>query len=212
MTPQHARQTLVGPHLLCLDFDLTITQTHLFRYTANAIHEGWSRQDAILRSIELYERQGARGGDDLWRTLYHWLSAGHGLAVTSFTAFPELVAAALTRGVAPMRALGASRDITRYMSRPLIIYGDPAPDLNPPRELPGTSLVRAERGGLSDKNRHIERALKLNQAQGRLYEGVLLLDDDPRNIEHALEAGYLAIHVSSDPSDHSPLENLGALC
>lgn len=212
MTPKHTAQTLTEPHLLCLDFDLTLTQTHLFRYTVNAIHEGWSRQEAILRSIELYERQGARGGDALWRALHTWLSAGHGLAITSFTSFPELIAAALTRGVAPMRALGASRDVTRYLSRPLIIYGDPAPDLNPPRELPSTSLIRAERGGPTDKNHHIERALELNRAKGKAYEGALLIDDDLRNIERALEAGHLTIHVPRELDDHRHLERLVSLC
>ena len=105
-----ARDQYSKTTLLCLDFDLTLTQTHLFQYTASMIREGFDREEAILRAIRLMEHQGPRGGEELWSVLAMWLNHGHTLAVTSFTAFPELPIALLAKGVSKVRSQGVSKE------------------------------------------------------------------------------------------------------
>ena len=214
------------PCLLCLDFDLTLTQVHLFSYTAESIRSGFSREDSILRAIKLLDHQGPRGGEEFWDILYHWLAIGHGIAITSFTSFPELPIAFLSRGVIHLRKRGATRALTRWLSRPIVIYGDPAPDLNPPHTLPGTWLISPDlerrdirlksqtttahnqQQGLCDlgKNRHIDQALKVMKDQGHTFKQAVLMDDDPRNIKWANERGYFTIPVSHDLDDQKHLD------
>ena len=197
--------------LLCLDFDLTLTQTHLFRYVVDMINGGFSREDALLRAIKLIDQQGPRGGEQLWETLAIWLTQGHGLVVTSYTSFPELPIALLSRGVALLRKHGA-REYTRWLSRPLIVFGDPAPHLNPVVSVPTTILISQDdqaHGG-DGKNTHISTALKYFQDQGQHFDQALLIDDDPRNIELAKEAGYLTILAVSEIEDVEHLTHLQA--
>ena len=195
--------------LLCLDFDLTLTQTHLFRYVVDTIHGGFSREEALLRAIKVLDQQGPRGGIVLWQTLAIWLNHGHGLVVTSYTAFPELPIALLSRGIASLREYGA-RSQTRWLSRPLIVYGDPAPHLNPSIPIPNTILVSQQSQDLSHqgKNSHITEALKYLMTQGQHFERVLLVDDDPNNIEYAQKIGHDTIQVDSELESISHLIDL----
>ena len=225
------------PLLLCLDYDLTLTPTHLFKYTAELIHAGFGRDDALMRAIQLIERQGPRGGPRFWDELYAWLSAGHGLVITSFTAFPELPIASLARGTGELRQRGASRAVTRWLSRPKIIYGDPAPDMNPARPLPGAWLVSPPAHALIEvdqpstcnvtdlgvtkdqrdslrlrgKNLHISKALEVFKDEGINYRGVVLMDDDPYNTRLAGQHGHLTISVSRDLDDHRHLDEWRAI-
>ena len=209
---------LSGRTLLCLDFDVTLTLNHLFQTTANAIINGYPRDRAILLTLELLEQQGPRGGHRLWEVLHLWLRSGHGIAVTSFTAFPELPSSLLAWGVPHLRALEASRNITRWLSRPVIIYGDPAPQLNPPSPQPNTILVSADQlktarsslngGDDIGKNLHIRSALSHLEKSGERFDDVLLLDDDPNNIAAAARVGYHVIQASTDPEDLTHLRIL----
>ena len=209
-----ARDQYSKTTLLCLDFDLTLTQTHLFQYTASMIREGFGREEAILRAIRLMEHQGPRGGEELWSVLAMWLNHGHALAVTSFTAFPELPIALLAKGVSKVRAQGVSKERIRWLSRPLIIYGDPAPELNPTRPLPHTELVtpHPESGVESGKNQHIEAALRLARARGVDVTRAVLMDDDSQNIALAEARGHCVIEARRDDlKDMSHLARLKEL-
>ena len=225
-------QRLNVPMLLCLDFDLTLTHTHLFSYTAEAIRSGFSREDAIMRAIQVIEHQGVRGGERFWDILHLWLSAGHGLAITSFTSFPELPIALLSRGIAQLRKRGAHREVTRWLSRPIIVYGDPAPDLNPPRDLPRTWLISPHPEQLSldkemrsanremisstldhsGKNQHISQALKVTNDQGHTFHNAVLMDDDPRNIDVAALRGHVTLAVSRDLDSQEHLSAWENMC
>ena len=148
--------------------------------------------------------------------------------ITSFTSFPELPIAQLSRGVTELRQRGASRDITRWLSRPTIVYGDPAPTLNPPRPIPGTHLVSplthhpkphpksinlsdAEALGKRGKNLHVSRSLELLNQRETTFNRAVLMDDDPHNIELADRYGHLTIPVSRDLNDHQHLDLWRAL-
>ena len=201
--------------LLCLDFDLTLTMTHLFQSTVRAIQGGYSREAALLFTLNQLKRQGPRGGERLWEVLFEWLEAGHGLAITSFTSFPELPSALLSWGVPRLRALGATRDQTRWLSRALIVFGDPAPQFNPARLQPNMILIPAEKISSTQstqpstssvgKNLHLNAAKEFFEGRGDHFDQVVLVDDDPNNIQAAQEGGYLAILASREHEDLSHL-------
>ena len=201
-----------GDHsiLLCLDFDLTLTLFHTFRYVIDSIGGGFSREDALLRAIKLIKRQGPKGGDELWKVLAVCLNRGHGIAVTSFTAFPELAQAMLASGLSSIRPALSDRTMTRWLSRPLIVFGDPAPRYNPPHLLPNTHLVTHEElsRGEYGKNLHIQAALSTLVSRGMSYEQVILMDDDPNNIKLAEEAGHFTVPVSREEGELSHLNLL----
>ena len=217
--------------LLCLDFDLTLTHLHLFSYTASMIRSGVRRDDALMNAIKLIDSHGPRGGEQFWSIMFQWLRAGHGLAITSFTSFPELPIAMLSRGIPSLRKCGAGRNLTCWLSRPIVVYGDPAPDLNPPRPLPGTWLVspqtqpehhkstpissQSPKQSLKDssgKNAHISQALKAANLQGHAFSKVVLMDDDLDNITSAKQHGHLTIAVSRDLDNQEHLEAWQILC
>lgn len=198
------------PTLLCLDFDLTLTKSHFFRYTVDSINSGFSREKAVLQAIRLMERQGPKGGERLWLFLARWLKAGHGLVITSYTAFPELPNAMLVKGISTLRAQQASKEHIRWLSRPIIIYGDPAPRFNPPTPIPNTILISQKKLSTDDhgKNLHIEAALEQLEKRRLVFQNVLLVDDDPHNIERAQAKGFDCIQVSRDADN---LEHLSKL-
>lgn len=191
--------------LLCLDFDLTLSKSHLFRYVVDAINGGFSREQALLRAIQVMSRQGPKGGYELWGHLASFLSLGHGLAITSYTAFPELPISLLAQGIKPFRTHGANA-YTRWLSRPVIIYGDPAPKLNPPQVIPNTFLVVP---GDHGKNLHIQEALRVFESKGEHFDQVILIDDDEYNLLKAKEIGVLTIPVCKVPQ--SEVEELSHL-
>ena len=137
----------------------------------------------------------------------------------------------LSRGIPSLRKCGAGRQVTRWLSRPIVIYGDPAPDLNPPRPLPGTWLVspqtQPERHNSTPipvrnpeqktidsrgKNAHISQALKVTHLQGYSLSKAVLMDDDLDNIKSAKQHGHLTIPVSRDLDNQEHLEAWQALC
>ncbi len=201
--------------LLCLDFDLTLSKTHLFRYVVDAINGGFSREQALLRAIQVMNQQGPKGGELLWGQLAQFLKQGHGLVVTSYTAFPELPIALLAQGIRPFRALDA-KGYTRWLSRPIIIYGNPAPRFNPPQDLPNTFLVPAssldkrmeqkqatQKQNSSDhsslgKNLHIQEALRRLEEKGQRFDQVILMDDDEYNLSQAQAMGVHIISVCKE--------------
>lgn len=196
--------------LICLDFDLTLTQLHTFHYVIDAIKGGFSREEAVLRAIRLLKSQGPKGGELLWQALAACLNRGHGVAITSFTAFPELAQALLASGLSTVRPLLKERSHSRWLSRPLIIYGDPAPSFNPPQALPNTHLVDQKELSCGDfgKNCHIKAALAALAAKGFSYQKTLLMDDDPHNIKLATEAGHLVISVNREEGDLTHIDRL----
>ena len=181
------------------------------------ITSGVSRERACMRGLHHLEECGPRGGELLWDVIYELLKGGHGLAICTFSAFPELPTALLHRGVKALRARGAGREHTSWLSRPIVVYGDPNPRLRPKLITKGAYLVQVGPGQMSwmGKEQHIEQALevaneRLNRSlssdggKGVLpvcptpygdpsepFERVLLVDDDPRNIEIAQKAGHL---------------------
>ncbi|MAD61518.1 MAG: hypothetical protein CMH49_08415 [Myxococcales bacterium] len=181
--------------LLCLDFDLTMSKSHLFHYVVDAMKGGFSREKALLRAMHIMSKQGPKGGDELWKQLASFLTLGHGLAITSYTAFPELPITLLAQGIKPFRSLNA-KAYTRWLSRPVIVYGDPAPTFNPPQEIPNTFLVSAYEQG---KNMHIEKALQVFESRGEYFDQVILIDDDEHNLTEAKKMGVLTIPVCREP-------------
>ena len=204
---------IAKPTLLCLDFDLTLTKSHLFGYVVDAIQGGFSRENALLRAMKILDAQGVKGGQQFWQFLARWLTAGHGLVITSYTSFPELPTALLAKGIPELRKLGVPKQYVRWISRPIIVYGDPAPHLNPPRPLPNTYLISQDllKAEASGKNLHIQEALKQVQTRGYHYHQALLLDDDPQNIEYAQMAQIQTIQVSKKADDLSHIEILNSL-
>ena len=150
-------------------------------------------------------KQGPKGGHELWRHLAAFLSLGHGLAITSYTAFPELPINLLTQGVKPFRTHDA-KAYTRWLSRPVIIYGDPAPRFNPPQVIPNTFLVVP---GDQGKNLHIQEAIRVFDTKGERFDQVILIDDDEYNLLKAKEIGVLTIPVCKEPQ--SEMEELSHL-
>lgn len=185
--------------LLCLDFDLTLSKSHLFHYVVDAMNSGFSREKSLLRAIQVMSQQGPKGGDELWKLLALFLKLGHGLVVTSYTAFPELPIALLAQGVKAFRSLDA-KAYTRWLSRPVIVYGDPAPAFNPPQTLPHTFLVPAHQPG---KNLHIQEALRVFKLRGELFDKVILIDDDEHNLAEAQKIGALTIAVCREPQSET---------
>ena len=209
--------------LVCFDFDLTLTEEHLFRVVTQMIQSGAPRDEACMKAISYLDQRGPRGGERLWALLCQLLMRGHGLAVCSFTSYPELAMALWQRGIKRLRAHGASREATAWLSRPIVIYGDPDPRLRPPLPVQGAYLVEVSFGLMAShgKQLHIERALKvanerllssldpegvgalpslLAPPSGALREPfsrVILLDDDPRNVDHALKSGHEGIFVEA---------------
>ena len=212
-TQEEQRSNIETRMLLCLDFDLTLTQTHMFHYVVEAINGGFSREDAVLRAIKIIRRQGPKGGKLLWSSIASWLDAGHGVAVTSYTSFPELPQALLSLGVSALRQELQDRRLTRWLSRPLVIFGDPAPAFNPPVKLPHTVLIpRVELiSGDHGKNLHIQMALDELKRRGFHYQRAVLMDDDPTNIALAAAAGHLVIPVEREAKDDDHLDRLRAL-
>ena len=200
--------------LICFDFDLTLTHEHIYHAVRQMIAQGARRDHACLRAAQLLERVGARGGEELWDTLYALLAAGHGLAVTSFTCFPELPMTLLSHGVRHLRARGAPRELTSWLSRPVVVYGDPAPELRPPFKLAGAHLaaVPAARFEEVGKRAHMEIALeRAREERGFSAERLILVDDDERNTELARAAGHEAVAVSPNISHNEHLAALRAL-
>lgn len=223
--------------LVCFDFDLTLTDTHLFRLVTQMIQAGAAREQACMKGIAYLEERGPRGGERLWDLLYALLMRGHGLAVCTFTSYPELAMAMWQRGVKPLRARGAPREVTGWLSRPIVVYGDPDPRLRPPLPVQGAHLVEVGFAQMASygKQTHIERALMV--AQERLeaaldlegsralpgllpppsgvndepFQRVILLDDDPRNIEHASQRGFEGIFVSPPEQGDEHLDRLAEL-
>jgi hypothetical protein len=221
--------------LFCFDFDLTLTHQHLYQQVAQMILGGVSRERACMRAIQHLEERGARGGDQLWEVLTSLLVQGHGLAVCTFSAFPELPMSLLQRGAKELRARGARREHTGWLTRPIVTYGDPNPSLRPKLLTKGAYLVHlpSEQMGEVGKRLHIERALELANerlsrslnAQGQAgvipvcptpygdpqqpFTQVVLIDDDQRNVELAITDGYEAILAAHPESgDDSFLEAL----
>jgi hypothetical protein len=196
--------------LFCFDFDLTLTKSHLFQYVAHEIAMGLTRESALLKASTLIRTGGVRNGSALWETIAMLLTAGHGLVITSFTAFPELPFALLQGGVKEVRALGSGRQETRWLSRALVIYGDPAPHLCPSYPPAGSIYLRHSEGGDGSEGKcpHIRRALDILEARGELFDQVLLVDDSEFNIDRALEAGYEAIHVPESVEDMTHLKEI----
>jgi hypothetical protein len=204
-TPSNARDH--DRALVCFDFDITLTHEHIFKLISRMIEGGARRDHACLRAAQLLERVGPRGGAALWDALYALLSAGHGVAVTSFTCFPELPMTLLAHGVRELRARGASRELTGWLSRPIVIYGDPNPELRPPFKLAGAHLARVppDRFEVVGKVTHMELArARAEEERGIRFERMILVDDDEVNVRRALEAGHSAVSVSADitQSDH----------
>ena len=181
--------------LLCLDFDLTLSKSHLFHYVVDAMNGGFSREKALLRAMQIMSQQGPKGGDELWKQLASFLKRGHGLAITSYTAFPELPITLLAQGIKPFRSLNA-KAYTRWLSRPVIIYGDPAPKFNPPQAIPNTFLVPAHEQG---KNLHIQEACRVFESRGEYFDQVILIDDDEYNLMEAKKMGALTVPVCREP-------------
>ena len=202
-----------GSLLICFDFDLTLTQFHTFHYVLDSIRGGFSREEALLRAIRLITSQGPKGGELLWRAIATCLNCGHGVAITTFTAFPELAQALLVSGLSSVRPLLDDRGASRWLSRPLIIFGDPAPGYNPPQALPNTRLVSQAELSKGDfgKNLHIEAARAELTLRGHQYDRALLIDDDQRNTDRATQSGHLVIPVGEDEGDVRHLEKLLAL-
>lgn len=196
--------------LFCFDFDLTLTKSHLFQYVAHEIAMGRPRETALLKATKLIRTVGVRNGSALWESIASLLNAGHGLVVTSFTAFPELPFALLQGGVKELRGLGSGRRETRWLSRALVIYGDPAPDLCPSKPPPGSIYIPQKEGGDGSEGKcpHIRRALDVLNARGELFDQALLVDDSEFNIKRALEAGYEAIHVPESIDDFTHLKEI----
>jgi len=219
--------------LICFDFDLTLTHEHMYRAVTQMIRAGAARERACYKAISYLKESGPYGGDALWELLFKLLSEGHGIAVCTFSAYPELPLALLQSGVRELRSRGASREVTSWLSRPIITYGDPDPKLRPPLHLTGTHLIELgiDEMGSVGKQLHIERAqalvaerleraLKSSGGPRELslplppsgeasepFSRVILVDDDPRNILRAQEAGYEGVLVNQDPE----LEHLKTL-
>jgi hypothetical protein len=197
------------------------------------IRAGADRERACHKAINYLKESGPYGGDALWDVLLKLLSNGHGLAICTFSAYPELPLALLQSGVRELRSRGASREVTSWLSRPIVVYGDPDPKLRPPLHLTGTHLIELSVNEMASEGKlhHIERAQvlvaerlerALNPQRGdreaslplppsgeasEPFSRVILIDDDPRNITHAQEAGCEGILVSQDPK----LEHLKSL-
>ena len=103
--------------LVCFDFDLTLTDAHLFRSVTEMIRSGASRERACMKAISYLDERGARGGARLWELIGALLMRGHGLAVCSFTAYPELAMALLQRGVRGARGGRGGKDPPRVHPR-----------------------------------------------------------------------------------------------
>lgn len=201
------------PALVCFDFDLTLTHEHLYHAVRQQIAQGARRERACLLAAQRLARAGARSGEELWDTLHALLSAGHGVAVTSFTCFPELPMTLLAHGVPRLRARGAPREVTSWLSRPVVVYGDPDPALRPPFKLAGAHLARVppERFEEVGKGAHMALAReRVAEERGRRFERLVLVDDDARNVSRALEEGHEAITAPQDPLDSAHLAALRA--
>lgn len=223
--------------LVCFDFDLTLTDQHLFRAVTQMIQSGVDREQACLKAIKYLDERGPRGGDQLWSILSALLMKGHGVAICTFSSYPELAMALWQRGVKALRQRGASREATAWLSRPIVVYGDPAIHLRPPAPIQGAYLVEVGFGQMAShgKQIHIQRALEIanlrlesslnseasratlkllpapNGMMEEAFSAVILVDDDPRNIDHAQRAGQQGIFVATPQEGNGHLEQLSEL-
>ena len=200
--------------LFCFDFDLTITTHHLFTSTAQKMALGFSREDACIQSIKEMRSQGIRNEERLWTLILRLLTHNHGIAVTTFTAFPELPLSFLNEGIRRARRAHCTSIQTRWLSRGCVVYGDPAPHLCPSDIPPNCIYIPRHLGGdgSQGKNPHLQKALEwANQRSSQLFTRCVLIDDDPRNVELALNAGYDAIWVNPDPENVDYLNELETL-
>jgi hypothetical protein len=157
---------------------------------------------------------GIRHPQRLWSLILRLLSKDQGLAITTFTAFPELPLAFLNEGVRQARRSECTRQQTQWLSRGCVVYGDPAPHLCPTRPPPNSLYIPRHEGGdgTQGKNIHLQRAHNwAHQQRNRLFDECVLIDDDQRNVDLALEAGHHAIWVPPKIEDQRYLDELELL-
>ena len=197
--------------LFCFDFDQTITCHHLFTLTAQKMNLGLNREEACIHSIQQMRDGGIRNSTRLWELIIRLLSKNQGLAITSFTSFPELPLAFLNEGIRLARKAACSRDQIQWLSRGCIVYGDPAPHLCPQRPPPHCFHIPRHQGGdgTQGKNPHLQKAHKwAHQSRNRLFDECVLIDDDQRNVDLAIQAGHHGIWVPPQLKDESYLDEL----
>lgn len=205
---------MMKSRLFCFDFDLTITTRHLFTLTAQKMALGLNREDACIQSIRDMRAEGIRNPTRLWSIILRILSHNHGLAITTFTAFPELPLSFLNEGIRRARKAKCSPEQIRWLSRGCVVYGDPAPHLCPPKPPPHCIYLPHHQGGngAEGKNPHLQKAIQwANSRSSSPFSQCVLIDDDQRNIDLALQAGYDAIWVHPDLENTQYLDDLDLL-
>ena len=159
--------------LFCFDFDQTITCRHLFTLTAQKMSLGLNRDEACIHSIQEMRNGGIRQSYRLWELILRLLSKNQGLAITTFTAFPELPLAFLNEGIRRARKASCTREQIQWLSRGCVVYGDPAPTLCPQRPPPNSIYIPRHEGGDGNqgKNPHIQMAYNwAHKNRNRLFD------------------------------------------
>lgn len=190
-------------YLFCFDFDLTITKEHLHHYTQSLMSSHLTRDRSCLKAIQVLSHHGVKHEERLWECIYQILLQGHGLAITSFTAFPELPLAFLSKGIRNLRKRTQSKEYDHYLHRPVVVYG-PAPSrLLPAQKIAGSYYVNLslDESYQNGKCQHMLQAQDILQTKGFEFDQLVLIDDDLNNIEKAIEAGFIGISVPHNDED-----------
>ena len=179
--------------LICIDFDETISSGHTHNAIVRAINDAYAADFAKNPSANIKE---------IWAKLLadkdiHWNTAkgipcvgksgtwaamlqilvndGHQVAITSFNGFPHI--------------------IPRYLKGVLHLPDELIKKIN---------IVSFTPEDQSNKNEHIEQAIKDAKLDGIDKKEVILVDDSERNVLAAKKAGYTGIVAKTKLGDHIP--------
>ena len=192
-----------GAVLCCFDFDLTLTKIHLHNQLAQLATLGFQREALLERGERWIEAGGLREEEKLWPLIAATLEAGHEVAIVTFSAFPELVRAALMRGSRVLRQRGIGSTVRRRFAKIPIYFGGPAPSLSPAHPPPHCFEIEGDhwRAG---KGAYIERALADLNTENEARFCPLLIDDDEGNLDaaRALKIEGLFAPAPPEPASH----------
>jgi hypothetical protein len=160
-----------------------------------------TRENLINQGMTIFRQNGIKSQELFWEVIAKILKSEHQLAITTFSCYPDFIRACMLEGLQALREQGCTPEHIRKWKQSTIAYGDVAPQYSPINPPEHCLYIRCADGwdAKLGKNLHIQQAKQsYERANHKFFDQVILIDDDPYNIEMVKKNHDLGILVPQE--------------